>query len=113
LISAICTGSAALSLRVRLLSTPQARQAPAIAAVPQPNPLGRRAGDGQREERVVLVLHRDDAVVPLRLGGLGRTADPAQILLRHRREHAHGGAPFRSAAIGAQIRRSGQPFFRL
>src|SRR3982750_3217393 len=36
LMRAICTGSAADSLRVKLLSMPQARHAPAIAKAPQP-----------------------------------------------------------------------------
>src|SRR3546814_3316997 len=39
-IIAICTGSALLSLRVRLLSMPQARHAPAIAKIPAPPPFG-------------------------------------------------------------------------
>src|SRR3546814_710041 len=39
-IIAICTGSALLSLRVRLLSLPQARHAPAIAKIPAPPPFG-------------------------------------------------------------------------
>src|ERR1051326_3269565 len=40
LIIAICTGSAALKRRVKLLSNPQARHAPAIARAPQPKPSG-------------------------------------------------------------------------
>src|SRR5205823_14425604 len=40
-------------------------------------------------ERVVLVLHRDDAVIALRLGGARRLRHQAQIFLRHRCEHAH------------------------
>jgi hypothetical protein len=40
LTNAIWAGSAALSLRVRLLSIPQARQAPAIATAPRPTPSG-------------------------------------------------------------------------
>src|SRR3546814_13280653 len=39
-IIAICTGSALLSLRVRLLSMPQARHALAIAKIPAPPPFG-------------------------------------------------------------------------
>jgi hypothetical protein len=35
---AICTGLAALILRIRLLSAPQARQAPVMASAPQPTP---------------------------------------------------------------------------
>ena len=64
------------------------------------DPLGGDAGDGQREKRIVLVLHRDDAVIPLGLDPPGLCRDPAQIVLRHRREHAHAGAPFRDGAIG-------------
>ena len=37
---AICSGSVALSLRVRLLSIPQAMQAPTMASEPTPSPLG-------------------------------------------------------------------------
>jgi len=37
---AICTGSEPLSLRVRLLSIPQARQAAAMKAAPGPTPAG-------------------------------------------------------------------------
>src|SRR5207302_7224319 len=54
----------------------------------------RGAGDREREERVVLVLHRDDAVITLRLGGARRLRHQAQIFLRHRCEHAHRFFPF-------------------
>ena len=59
LIMAICTGSAADSLRVRLLSMPQARQAPAMSKAPQSRPTpppcqdsSDRAGeDGERAQQ--------------------------------------------------------------
>ena len=50
---------------------------------------GRSPGDRQSQKRVVLVLHRDDAVITLGLDRLRRRRNPAQILLRHGREHPH------------------------
>jgi hypothetical protein len=56
--------------------------------------LGRNPGDREREERVVLVLHRDDAVIAFGLGGFRRRRHAAQIRLRHRREYTHHRLPY-------------------
>ena len=70
LTSAICTGSAAESLRVRLLSMPQARQAPAISkrrrdrGRPRPpcqdsSTAPARIGEGARQQAAVDILAED------------------------------------------------------
>jgi len=54
---------------------------------------GRSSRHRQRQKRVVLVLHRGDAVVSLGLDRLCSRPDLAQILLRQRCEYAHRSAP--------------------
>ena len=58
--------------------------------------LARLVADAEAMRRILkrLTSTVNDAVVAVRLGGLRRDTNPAQILLRHRREHAHRSRPF-------------------